>query len=208
MTAKRKRRRSRRKSKPSEEMVPAISGRGPSTPKPWPRRAKPRRPGNRSKKYCPKSRIPSSIPAKTEFRTGSLAKEKKGRIPARSRPEPGSAMRKGASPPSSLDLGFLELDVLARDGIIFAEAHLLGDVPRILLGDVEKARVGGADELDLHRGRLGHDSLFQIWMYEKIKRRCRRHLRRACAPGRRFCQGRRTDRRLRGRLASLQGRAA
>src|SRR3954462_8565366 len=60
---------------------------------------------------------------------------------------------------SSFDLRFLELDVLARDRVVFAEGHLLGDVPRILLGDVEEAGVGGADELDLDGGRLGHDSL-------------------------------------------------
>src|SRR3954470_22680052 len=60
---------------------------------------------------------------------------------------------------SSFDLRFLELDVLARDRVVFAEGHLLGDVPRILLGHVEEAGVGGADELDLDRGRLGHDSL-------------------------------------------------
>src|SRR5687767_9439131 len=68
--------------------------------------------------------------------------------------------RRAQARPASLDLGFLELDVLARDRVVFAEGHLLGDVPRILLGDVIEARVGGADELDLHRGRLGHDSLF------------------------------------------------
>src|SRR4249920_1086619 len=75
---------------------------------------------------------------------------------------------------SSLDLGFLELDVLAHDRVIFAEGHLLGDVPRILLGHVEEAGVGGADELDLDRGRLGHDSLSEIDRDEKRKRRNRR----------------------------------
>ena len=57
----------------------------------------------------------------------------------------------------SLDLGFLELDVLARDRVVFAEAHLLGRVPGVFLGDVIEARVGGADELDLDGGRLGHE---------------------------------------------------
>src|SRR3954464_8295374 len=76
-------------------------------------------------------------------------------------------MTTGLAAGSSLDLGFLELDVLARDGIVFAEGHLLGDVPRILLGDVEEAGVGGADELDLDGGRLGHDSLSKILGSEK-----------------------------------------
>src|SRR5690606_8345285 len=35
-----------------------------------------------------------------------------------------------------LDLGFLELDMLAHDRIILAEAQLLGLRPRVLLGDV------------------------------------------------------------------------
>src|ERR1700712_4078663 len=70
---------------------------------------------------------------------------------------------------SSLDLGFLELDVLAHDRVVFLEGHLLGDVPRILLGHVEEAGVGGADELDLDRGRLGHDSLSKCKVSRKIK---------------------------------------
>src|SRR3954470_11268080 len=84
---------------------------------------------------------------------------------------------------SSFDLRFLELDMLARDGVVFAEGHLLGDVPRILLGDVEEAGVGGADELDLDRGRLGHDSLSSREVGEKRKRRNRRLVpRRLCPP--------------------------
>ena len=55
-----------------------------------------------------------------------------------------------------LDLGFLELDVLARDRVVLAERHLLGLVARVLLGHIEEARVGGADELDLDGCRLGH----------------------------------------------------
>ena len=55
-----------------------------------------------------------------------------------------------------LDFGFLELDMLAHDGIIFAERHLFGDVPWIFLGHVEKARVSGAEQLDLDRGWLRH----------------------------------------------------
>jgi hypothetical protein len=72
---------------------------------------------------------------------------------------------------SLFDLRFLELDVLARDGVIFAEGHLLGDVPRILLGHVEEAGVGGADELDLDRGRLGHDSLSKMSISGSLVRR-------------------------------------
>ena len=58
-----------------------------------------------------------------------------------------------------LDLGFLELDVLAHLRVVLAEDHLLGLVARVLLRHIEKAGVGGADELDLDGSRLGHDSI-------------------------------------------------
>src|SRR3546814_17623874 len=57
---------------------------------------------------------------------------------------------------ASLDLGFLELDMLARARVVFAHRHLLGQCARVLLGDIEKARVGGAHQLDLDGRRLGH----------------------------------------------------
>jgi hypothetical protein len=55
-----------------------------------------------------------------------------------------------------LDFGFLELDMLAHDGIIFAERHLFSDVARVFLGHVEEARFSGAEQLDLNRGWLRH----------------------------------------------------
>src|SRR5258708_23889582 len=55
-----------------------------------------------------------------------------------------------------LDLGFLELDVLARDRIVFLEGQLVGLGAGVLLGDVEIAGVGGREQLDLERGGLGH----------------------------------------------------
>src|SRR6185503_13704910 len=101
-------------------------------------------------------------------------------------------MTTGLAARASLDLGFLELDVLARDRVVFAEGHLLGDVPGILLGYVEEAGVGGADELDLDRGRLGHDSLSKIEMGEKRKRRNRRLVpRRLCRAKARLSRARR-----------------
>jgi hypothetical protein len=57
---------------------------------------------------------------------------------------------------SLLDLRFLELDVLAGDGIVFLESKLFGFGASVLLGDVEIAGVGGRQELDLERGGLGH----------------------------------------------------
>ena len=42
-----------------------------------------------------------------------------------------------------LDLGFLELDVLSRDRVVLLHRELLGHGPRVLLRDVEIARVGG-----------------------------------------------------------------
>src|SRR5262249_115461 len=57
-----------------------------------------------------------------------------------------------------LDLRFLEGDVLLGDGVVLAELELLGRGPRVLLGHVEIAGVGGADQSD-HNGRLlGHGS--------------------------------------------------
>lgn len=49
--------------------------------------------------------------------------------------------------------------MLAHDGIIFAERQLFGLGPRILLRDIEEARIGRAHELDLDSGRLGHDPI-------------------------------------------------
>ncbi len=49
--------------------------------------------------------------------------------------------------------------MLANDGIVLAEGHLLGRVARILLGHVVETRVRGADELDLDGCWLGHGSL-------------------------------------------------
>src|SRR3546814_11938049 len=39
---------------------------------------------------------------------------------------------------ASLDLGFLELDMLARTRAVFPQRHLLGHRARVLLGDIEK----------------------------------------------------------------------
>jgi hypothetical protein len=49
-----------------------------------------------------------------------------------------------------LDLGFLELDVLAHDGIVFVHLELGGLGARILLGDVEVTGIRGGNELDLN----------------------------------------------------------
>src|ERR1700690_945417 len=57
---------------------------------------------------------------------------------------------------SSLDLGFLEFDVLAGDRIVFLEHELLRLGAGVLLGHVEIAGVGGRKQLDLERGGLGH----------------------------------------------------
>src|SRR4030095_12920244 len=58
-----------------------------------------------------------------------------------------------------LDLGFLELDVLARDRVVLSEAQLLGLGARILLGHIEEARVRAADELVLDGCRLAHRTI-------------------------------------------------
>ena len=58
--------------------------------------------------------------------------------------------------PILLDLGFLELDMLAHDGIIFFEGHFFSLCPWVFLGDIEKASVRRAGELDLDGGWLSH----------------------------------------------------
>src|SRR5690606_15019927 len=55
-----------------------------------------------------------------------------------------------------LDLGFLELDVLARDRIVLALGQLVGHRAAVLLGDVEEAGVGRRQKLDLDGRSLGH----------------------------------------------------
>src|SRR5882757_1600319 len=60
--------------------------------------------------------------------------------------------------------------MLAHDGIILLEAELLGLGARVLLGHIEEAGVGRADELDLDGGRLCHDPKFPNRL-KKQKRR-------------------------------------
>src|SRR5690242_14454164 len=76
--------------------------------------------------------------------------------PGRAKPEARKARPRLEGRSELLDLGFLELDVLASARVVLLEAQLLGLGPRILLRDVEEASVGGADELDLDGCRLGH----------------------------------------------------
>ena len=59
---------------------------------------------------------------------------------------------------SLLDLGFFELDVLANDGVIFAESQLFRLIARVFLGDIEKAGVSSAEQFDLYSGWLRHDT--------------------------------------------------
>src|ERR1700746_2772632 len=66
-----------------------------------------------------------------------------------------------------LDLGFAELDVLARDRVILLLDQLLGHGARVLLGDVKLAGVGPQPDLALDDPRFGHclkpfDNLFGL----------------------------------------------
>src|SRR5216683_4706467 len=77
-----------------------------------------------------------------------------------SRPEPvrqGRPMQfAGVAGVALLDLRFLEDDVLARHWIEFFQLELVGLRPRVLLGHIEKPRVGTADQLDEHSIGLRH----------------------------------------------------
>src|SRR3954471_16781609 len=55
-----------------------------------------------------------------------------------------------------LDLGFLELDVLAHLRVVLAQRELLCRLSRVLFGRVEEAGAGGAHELDQNRAGLRH----------------------------------------------------
>ena len=59
---------------------------------------------------------------------------------------------------SLFDLGFLEDDVLARNRIVFALFHLVGQRPRIFAGNIVIAGIRAAHEADLDRIRLCHES--------------------------------------------------
>src|SRR6185312_14343255 len=56
-----------------------------------------------------------------------------------------------------LDLGFLELDMLLGDRIVFAEGQLFRLGAAVLAGHVEEAGVGGRQKLDLDVCGFGHD---------------------------------------------------
>lgn len=55
-----------------------------------------------------------------------------------------------------LDLGFPELDMLARNRIVLLEYELVGHRAGVLLRNVKDACISGADELDLDHGGLCH----------------------------------------------------
>ena len=47
-----------------------------------------------------------------------------------------------------LDFGFFEIDMLARNGVVFGDDHLFRHCTRVFLGDVEKPRAGTAEQLN------------------------------------------------------------
>src|SRR5690606_3459951 len=57
-----------------------------------------------------------------------------------------------------LDLGFLEFDVLADDGVVLLERQLFSLGASVLLGHVEEAGIGSRHELDLDGGGFCHSS--------------------------------------------------
>jgi hypothetical protein len=59
------------------------------------------------------------------------------------------------------NLGFLELDMLAHNGVIFPEDQLFRLVPWVFLCNIEKAGVSGAEQFDLNCGWLRHGLFLQ-----------------------------------------------
>src|SRR5262245_20878226 len=64
-----------------------------------------------------------------------------------------------SNPAFLLDLAFLEFDVLAHLGVVLPDRHFVRHRAGVLLGDVEKARIGLAVQPDLDSGGLRHGSL-------------------------------------------------
>jgi hypothetical protein len=56
-----------------------------------------------------------------------------------------------------LNLGFFELDMLAHDGVVFAEGHFFRGIARVFLGYIEKASVSRAEQFDFDSGWLRHN---------------------------------------------------
>ena len=60
--------------------------------------------------------------------------------------------------------------MLAHDGIVFAEGHFFCGVARVFLGDVKKAGVSCAEQLDFDSGWLRHDPFLQFEIDYKKQR--------------------------------------
>src|SRR4051812_10398148 len=76
---------------------------------------------------------------------------------AESKRDPKAPFKSASGDPQSLlDLGFLELDVLARHRVVLLLDQLVGHGARVLLGDVVEAGVRRRHELDLDGDRFGH----------------------------------------------------
>src|SRR5690606_22832150 len=65
----------------------------------------------------------------------------------------------GRGDPGLLQLGFLVVDVLARDRIKFLDQHLFRHVALVFRGRVEMTRAGGRLELDFLADAFSHDVL-------------------------------------------------
>jgi hypothetical protein len=63
------------------------------------------------------------------------------------------------------DFGFLELHMLAYDGVVLVQLKLGGLRARILFGHIEVTSVRGRDKLDLNNVRFGHDIDLQSRAY-------------------------------------------
>jgi hypothetical protein len=58
---------------------------------------------------------------------------------------------------SLLNLGFFEFNMLAHDGVVFAEAHFFCGIARVFLSYIEKASVSSAEQFDFDSGWLRHN---------------------------------------------------
>src|SRR5690242_18281781 len=72
------------------------------------------------------------------------------------RTPPGRAASQEPGKAGLLDLAFLEIDVLAHDGVVFAQGQLLGVLLRVFLRHVIEPGIRRADELDPQLSGFSH----------------------------------------------------
>jgi hypothetical protein len=77
-------------------------------------------------------------------------------------PDPGGIFKFQAVNSCLLDFGFLEVDMLLGDRIVFPLDHFFCHRAAVFLCHIEKPGIGGAFQLDLDSGCLGHGDFLSV----------------------------------------------